>query len=235
MAALGATCRALRAACSDGEVWRAQLRRSFPASSLRCTQLADYRTAYDLEANGVVPELACFYSKATWDTEVLGIPYQASYMLPSAVPRPHEHHSSSSDWQLRGSYTSLANWMCALCLHQPVSSCLPFACCCCLPVAAVCWANFELLAPPSLTLAPLTLCCTLNLLRLQLQPPLQFTINPKTRQADYISTNSPDLVAVEAVRSGLVVRDAQGNAIQGVIPAYITADHFKRYSQLPAG
>ncbi|KAL4860149.1 Ubiquitin-conjugating enzyme E2 B [Chlorella vulgaris] len=124
VAALGATCRALRAACSDGEVWRAQLRRSFPASSLRCTQLADYRTAYDLEANGVVPELACFYSKATWDTE--------------------------------------------------------------------------------------------------------FTINPKTRQADYISTNSPDLVAVEAVRSGLVVRDAQGNAIQGVIPAYITADHFKR-------
>jgi hypothetical protein len=115
-----------------------------------------------------------------------------------------------------------------------VSSCLPFACCCCLPVAAVCWANFELLALPCPTLAPLTLCCTLNLLRLQLQPPLQFTINPKTRQADYISTNSPDLVAVEAVRSGLVVRDAQGNAIQGVIPAYITADHFKRYSQLLA-
>lgn len=43
VAALGATCRALRAACSDGEVWRLLLRRAFPASPLVCAELADYQ------------------------------------------------------------------------------------------------------------------------------------------------------------------------------------------------
>ncbi len=43
VAALGATCRTLRAACSDGEVWRALLRRAFPASALVCADLADYQ------------------------------------------------------------------------------------------------------------------------------------------------------------------------------------------------
>lgn len=144
MAALGATCRALRAAAADGEVWRALLRRAFPASPLTCASLADYRLAYQvgcsfvllctacaaflalesllcaacsllpgarrhrkgslvsqpqlapspppdlplpfvprpsplppqLEANGVVPELCCFYSRASFETEVLGFPYQ---------------------------------------------------------------------------------------------------------------------------------------------------------------
>lgn len=79
VAALGATCRALRSACSDGEVWRAQLQRSFPGSSLACAELADYHIAFQLEANGVVPELSCFYSRAPFDVEVLGYPFQASW------------------------------------------------------------------------------------------------------------------------------------------------------------
>ncbi|KAL4434269.1 hypothetical protein ABPG75_000710 [Micractinium tetrahymenae] len=76
VAALGATCRALRAACSDGEVWRCLLRRAFPASPLVCADLADYQLAYQVEANGVVPELSCFYSRAPCDSEVLGFAYQ---------------------------------------------------------------------------------------------------------------------------------------------------------------
>ncbi len=55
MAALGATCRALRAACADGEVWRALLRRRFPASVLHASSLADWRIAYAMEANCVLP------------------------------------------------------------------------------------------------------------------------------------------------------------------------------------
>ena len=78
VATLGATCRALRSACADGEVWRAQLRRSFPASHLACADLADYRLAYQLEANGVVPELSCFYSRAPFEVEVLGFSYLVS-------------------------------------------------------------------------------------------------------------------------------------------------------------
>ena len=57
----------------------------------------------------------------------------------------------------------------------------------------------------------------------------QFTVNPKTGAADYIMPTSPDLVAVEAVAAGLVVRDAGGTDIQGAIPAYITQDHFHRW------
>lgn len=148
VATLGATCRALRAACSDGEAWRALLRRAFPASPLVCADLADYQVgasgcstmpaallsslvrcqlwplparhagtcscffcsrslplpalhalrqatawlsadsprrlflrrgvqlAYQLEANGVVPELACSYSRAPFESEVLGLAYQ---------------------------------------------------------------------------------------------------------------------------------------------------------------
>lgn len=76
VATLGATCRALRAACSDGEAWRALLRRAFPASPLVCADLADYQLAYQLEANGVVPELACSYSRAPFESEVLGLAYQ---------------------------------------------------------------------------------------------------------------------------------------------------------------
>jgi hypothetical protein len=76
VASLCATCRGLRAACADGEVWRAALRRTFPASPLRCAHLADWRLAYSLEANGVVPELACFFSRAGFEAEVLGLPFQ---------------------------------------------------------------------------------------------------------------------------------------------------------------
>ena len=78
VATLGATCRALRGACADGEVWRAQLRSSFPASHLTCADLADFRLAYQLEANGVVPELSCFYSRAPYEVEVLGFSYLVS-------------------------------------------------------------------------------------------------------------------------------------------------------------
>ncbi|GAB4817332.1 hypothetical protein N2152v2_004378 [Parachlorella kessleri] len=74
VAALGSTCRALKAACSDGEVWRGLLRRSFPGSVLHALALADWRIAYALEANCVLPELRCFFSKATWCDEVLGLP-----------------------------------------------------------------------------------------------------------------------------------------------------------------
>lgn len=76
VAALGATCRGLRAACGDGEVWHALLHRAFPASALRCCALADYRVAYELEASGAVPELSCFFSRASFETEVLGFAYQ---------------------------------------------------------------------------------------------------------------------------------------------------------------
>jgi hypothetical protein len=53
-------------------------------------------------------------------------------------------------------------------------------------------------------------------------------VNPRTRQADYVLPTSPDLVAVAAVRAGLVARDAAGEEVQGVMPAYISADHFER-------
>ena len=55
VAALGSTCRALRAACSDGEAWRGLLRRKFPGSVLHAAALADWRIAYALEANCVLP------------------------------------------------------------------------------------------------------------------------------------------------------------------------------------
>ncbi|EFN51646.1 hypothetical protein CHLNCDRAFT_54899 [Chlorella variabilis] len=93
VAALGATCRGLRAACGDGEVWHALLHRAFPASALRCCALADYRVAYELEASGAVPELSCFFSRASFETEVLGFAYQftvnpktgaADYIMPTS-------------------------------------------------------------------------------------------------------------------------------------------------------
>jgi hypothetical protein len=59
-------------------VWRKQLRSSFPASHLACADLADYRLAYQLEVNGVVPELSCFYSRAPFEVEVLGFSYLVS-------------------------------------------------------------------------------------------------------------------------------------------------------------
>lgn len=40
---------------------------------------------------------------------------------------------------------------------------------------------------------------------------------------------SPDLVSVEAAAAGLVQRDAGGNAVQGVMPAYLTREHFERW------
>ncbi|GAB4817481.1 hypothetical protein N2152v2_004527 [Parachlorella kessleri] len=82
VAALGSTCRALRVACLDGEVWRGQLRRRFPGSILHASTLADWRIVYALEANCVLPELRCFFSKATWCDEVLGLP-----MTFTATPR----------------------------------------------------------------------------------------------------------------------------------------------------
>ena len=59
MAALGACCKALRAACSDGEVWRELLRRRFPASVLHAASLPDWRIAYTMEANCVLPGNDC--------------------------------------------------------------------------------------------------------------------------------------------------------------------------------
>lgn len=39
---------------------------------------------------------------------------------------------------------------------------------------------------------------------------------------------SPDLVSVEAVRAGLVRRDAGGTEVMGALPAFITQEHFER-------
>lgn len=75
VAALGCTCRALRAACTDGEVWRALLRRRFPASVLHAAGLGDWRTAYALEANCVLPGAVRW---ARWEHARVGLAGVAS-------------------------------------------------------------------------------------------------------------------------------------------------------------
>ncbi|KAK9828625.1 hypothetical protein WJX72_001162 [[Myrmecia] bisecta] len=74
VAALSCTCRGLRAAGEDGEVWRVLLQRAFPASRLSASRLADWKHAFLLEANDIVGDLHCCHTKASYQEAVLGLP-----------------------------------------------------------------------------------------------------------------------------------------------------------------
>ena len=56
--------------------------------------------------------------------------------------------------------------------------------------------------------------------------PLQWTVNPRTRQVDYIEA-SPDLLSLDAFSAGVCKTPSNGH-VQGVLPVFLTQAHFER-------
>ena len=56
--------------------------------------------------------------------------------------------------------------------------------------------------------------------------PIQWTINPRTQQVDYIEA-SADLLSVSAFAAGVRKTPANG-AVQAILPVFLTQAHFER-------
>ena len=67
---LGSACKGLLAACSEGELWQAMMKRDYPASQITASRACDWKHAYMLQSNNIVGELQCYYSKASFEDEV---------------------------------------------------------------------------------------------------------------------------------------------------------------------
>jgi hypothetical protein len=55
-------------------VWQALLSRDFPTSRLSASAMSEWRHTFQLEASAVLSDLVCFYSRASFEEEVLGLP-----------------------------------------------------------------------------------------------------------------------------------------------------------------
>ncbi|KAJ3056667.1 hypothetical protein HK097_005344 [Rhizophlyctis rosea] len=71
---LSLTNRHLHAICQDGTLWRTLLKRRHPRSQLSASRMMDWKLAFTLEANCAADEMRCFFSKASWEEDVLGLP-----------------------------------------------------------------------------------------------------------------------------------------------------------------
>lgn len=74
VAAVSGTCRWLNRACEDGRLWRLLFQRSYPRSSLTPETMTGWKRALALEANHAAHASVCYYTKATADEDVLGVP-----------------------------------------------------------------------------------------------------------------------------------------------------------------
>ncbi|KAK9843851.1 hypothetical protein WJX84_001630 [Apatococcus fuscideae] len=64
----------LRLAAKDGAVWRNLLHREFPCSELTASSAADWEHTYALQATAVMEDLQCFFTKAPFTEQILGVP-----------------------------------------------------------------------------------------------------------------------------------------------------------------
>ncbi|KAK9802996.1 hypothetical protein WJX73_007334 [Symbiochloris irregularis] len=74
LAALSATCRGFRSIVEAGEAWQAVLRRDYPSSNVTAQSARDWKHAYLLQATHTLGALQCFFTKASFNEKVLGLP-----------------------------------------------------------------------------------------------------------------------------------------------------------------
>lgn len=79
------------------------------------------------------------------------------------------------------------------------------------PLLPACWCHLS--AAATLAYQPTNHCCLLP---------------PARRRVDYIAATCPDLLALTVFQAGLVTVDLEGAAFKGVLPLYVSEDHFSR-------
>ena len=63
-------------ASEDGYLWKELFSRNNPNSKLTSHNLSDWKHVYLLEVNNILDELHCYYTKSTFEEDVLGIPIE---------------------------------------------------------------------------------------------------------------------------------------------------------------
>lgn len=76
LASLSGTCKGLRAACQDSNVWRTLVSIHFPQHRVRAQskQVLDWKHAFKVESSTVASQLVCFHSRCGFEEAVLGLP-----------------------------------------------------------------------------------------------------------------------------------------------------------------
>ncbi|KAJ7523811.1 hypothetical protein O6H91_18G063500 [Diphasiastrum complanatum] len=71
---LSMTCQGMKEACEDGVLWRELMHLHFPAAGLTAATLEDWKHAYALEQSSIIGSLQCFYTRRTFEEDILGFP-----------------------------------------------------------------------------------------------------------------------------------------------------------------
>jgi stress response protein SCP2/ubiquitin-protein ligase len=85
LSSLARTCRGLKVASEDGYLWKLLLHRHFPTTSLTAESMGDWKRVFSLQQNNILESLRCFYTKCTFEEEVLGFPLSFT-----VNPKTHE-------------------------------------------------------------------------------------------------------------------------------------------------
>ena len=76
IAKVSRTCKYMRQSAEDGYLWKELFSRNHPGSKLTSANLSDWKHVYLLEVNNILDEFHCYYTKATFEEDILGIPIE---------------------------------------------------------------------------------------------------------------------------------------------------------------